>query len=214
MSGLGWIAGGVLGGLVLLVGSMVRIVPPEPAAPIVTEVHLPAGEHPVVVAHPVQRAEGAPVSLQEHALLTVPVEGVPRSRVVDTWGQSRGGGLRTHQGCDIMAPGGTNVVAAAPGTVEKLHYSNGGGGITLYLRSPDRRWTYYYAHLQGYAPGLHEGQVVAEGELLGYVGDTGNAGVGNFHLHFGISRMLPEEGWWKGQPVNPYPLLAGRASGG
>lgn len=211
MSGLGWIAGGILGGLVVLAGSMVRIVPPEPAAPIVTEVSVPSTPQPAPAVHPVQRVEGAPVSLQEHALLTVPVEGVPRSRVVDTWGQSRGGGTRTHQGCDIMAPGGANVVAAAPGTIEKLYYSNGGGGVTLYVRSPDRRWSYYYAHLRGYAPGLHEGQRVEEGELLGFVGDTGNAGIGNYHLHFGISRMLPEEGWWKGQPVNPYPLLAGRS---
>jgi murein DD-endopeptidase MepM/ murein hydrolase activator NlpD len=111
-----------------------------------------------------------------------------------------------------MAPGGTPVVAAAPGNVEKLFYSEGGGGITLYVRSPDRQWGYYYAHLQRYAPGVVEGMPVRAGDLLGYVGDTGNAGTGNFHLHFAMARMQPGDGWWKGQPVNPYPLLAGGSS--
>jgi murein DD-endopeptidase MepM/ murein hydrolase activator NlpD len=196
-----WIGAGIVGGLVVIAGWMVRIVPPEAQAPPpVQRVEASAGRAP----------EGAPVQPQEHALLTVPVDGVARAAIRDTWGQSRAGGLRAHQGTDIMAPGGTPVIAAASGRIEKLYFSHGGGGITLYVRSPDRLWSYYYAHLQGYAPGVHEGQAVREGELIAYVGDTGNAGAGNFHLHFGIARMLPEEGWWKGQPVNPYPLLAGR----
>lgn len=195
MNRFAWAGCAALGALVVLAGSMVHIVPPGAAPP------------PAPVAQ--VRQEGAPVTLREHALLTVPVQGVQRRNIVDTWGQSRANGARTHQATDIMAPGGTPVLAAAPGTVEKLFYSNGGGGITLYERSPDRLWQYYYAHLQGYAPGIHEGQAVAAGELLGFVGDTGNAGTGNFHLHFAVSRMAPGEGWWQGQPVNPYPLLAG-----
>ena len=143
-------------------------------------------------------------------MLVVPVQGVSRAQIVDTWGQSRANGARVHQATDIVAPEGTRVVAAAPGTVEKLFYSNGGGGITLYVRSPDRRWSYYYAHLQRYAPGLVEGMRVDAGDLLGFVGDTGNSGAGNFHLHFALSRMEPRDGWWQGRPVNPYPLLAGR----
>ena len=104
------------------------------------------------------------------------------------------------------------MIAAAPGTVEKLFFSEGGGGITLYVRSPDRQWSYYYAHLQRYAPGLVEGMRVEAGDLLGFVGDTGNSGSGKFHLHFALSRMQPGDGWWQGRPVNPYPLLAGRSA--
>lgn len=208
MSALGWIAAVGLGGLVVL-GSMVRIVPTD--APVTTNVMIPAPQPTLAPPAPVAAAP-RPVTLAEHPLLTVPVQGVPRNRIADTWGQSRANGARTHQASDIMAPGGTPVIAAAPGTVEKLFYSNGGGGITVYVRSPDNLWTYYYAHLQDYAPGLHEGQVVSAGQLLGFVGDTGNAGTGNFHLHFAMARMKPGERWWQGEPVNPYPLLAGTAA--
>ncbi|TGX56320.1 M23 family metallopeptidase [Sphingomonas gei] len=179
---------------------MIRIVPGDPEASVAR----PAA----------QTAEAPPAAGGNwtHPLLVVPVQGVQRSQIVDTWGQARANGARTHQANDIMAPGGTPVIAAAPGVIEKLFYSEGGGGITLYVRSPDRQWCYYYAHLQRYAPGVVEGMQVKAGELLGYVGDTGNAGTGNFHLHFAMSHMEPAESWWKGQPVNPYPLLAGRRS--
>jgi murein DD-endopeptidase MepM/ murein hydrolase activator NlpD len=110
-----------------------------------------------------------------------------------------------------MAPGGTPVIAAAPGRIEKL-FQSGLGGITLYVRSPDRRWTYYYAHLAGYAAGIREGMAVKTGDLLGYVGDTGDAGAGNYHLHFGLTRMQPGERWYQGENVNPYPMLAGTRS--
>ena len=200
----------MLGGLALF-ASMIRIIPAEPPAPVQVAAGAPPAERALAaIAQPQAPVpQSGPVTLREHPLLTVPVQGVERRQITDTWGQSRANGARAHQGTDIMAPGGTPVVAAAAGTVEKLFFSNGGGGITLYVRSSDRLWTYYYAHLAGYAPGLHEGQVVAAGELIGFVGDTGNAGIGNFHLHFGVSRMLPEQRWWEGEPVNPYPLLAG-----
>ena len=139
--------------------------------------------------------------------LTMPVLGVKRAAVGNSWNDPRGGGLRGHHGTDIMAAGGTPVVAAAPGRIEKL-FQSALGGITVYVRSPDRRWTYYYAHLAGYAPGVREGMAVAAGERLGYVGDTGDAGAGNYHLHFGVSRMRPGQRWWQGEEVNPYPLLA------
>ena len=191
---------------VALFASMVRIAPQQPAPPIETHVELPAAAPAAVPA--------ARVPLGPLPQLIVPVQGVPRSALADTWGQSRANGARTHQAIDIMAPGGTPVIAAAAGTVEKLFYSNGGGGITLYVRSPDRQWVYYYAHLQGYAPGVVEGTAVNQGDTLGYVGDTGNAGLGNYHLHFAIALMAPGERWHQGQPVNPYPLLAGSAAGG
>jgi murein DD-endopeptidase MepM/ murein hydrolase activator NlpD len=140
--------------------------------------------------------------------LAVPVAGVKRSDITDNWLDPRGGGARRHHGTDIIVPQGTLVLAAAPGRIEKLFHSDL-GGITLYERSPDGRWQYYYAHLAGYAPGIHEGQAVTTGQLLGYAGDTGDAGPGNYQLHFGLSYMQPGDGWWQGMPVNPYPLLAG-----
>lgn len=156
----------------------------------------------------VEAVEAIQPPLSSRALM-IPVAGVAAGQLVDTWGQSRAGGARTHQAIDIMAPGNTPVVAAGRGTIEKLFHSDA-GGITLYVRSPDRRWSHYYAHLAGYAPGIHEGQKVDRGTLLGFVGDTGNAGAGNTHLHFGVSRMTPDAAWHEGVPLNPSPLLAGK----
>ncbi|HEY5713717.1 MAG TPA: M23 family metallopeptidase [Allosphingosinicella sp.] len=141
--------------------------------------------------------------------LAIPVAGVRAGQLVDTFTQARAGGARVHDAIDIMAPAGTPVFAAAEGTVERLFFSDGGGGITAYVRSPDRRWTYYYAHLQSYAPGLREGQRVARGDPIGFVGSTGNANPAGPHLHFAILRMEPGERWWQGIAINPYPLLAG-----
>jgi murein DD-endopeptidase MepM/ murein hydrolase activator NlpD len=141
--------------------------------------------------------------------LAVPVAGIQVDTLVDTYTQSRGGGARVHDAIDIMAPAGTPVVAASEGTVEKLYFSRGGGGITVYVRSPDRQWLYYYAHLQEYAPGLTEGQRVERGARLGSVGSTGNANPAGPHLHFAVHRMGPDDPWYEGTPVNPYPLLAG-----
>ncbi|MFL6734348.1 MAG: M23 family metallopeptidase, partial [Sphingomicrobium sp.] len=111
---------------------------------------------------------------------------------------------------DIMAPVGRPVISSAPGTVEKLFFSSGGGGITAYVRSDDGKWTYYYAHLSAYAPGLREGQRVLRGAPIGYVGYSGNANPAGPHLHFAINRMNPGEKWFNGSPINPYPLLAGK----
>lgn len=167
----------------------------------------------------VEREEGAPVALAEGVVvgpagLAIPVAGVGTEDLVDTYTQARAGGDRRHDAIDIMAPHGRPVVAAAPGTVERLFFSEGGGGVTVYVRSPDGRWSYYYAHLERYAPGLEEGQKVDRGQLLGYVGSTGNASPEGPHLHFAINRMAPDDDWHGGEPVNPYPLLAGnRVSG-
>jgi murein DD-endopeptidase MepM/ murein hydrolase activator NlpD len=166
------------------------------------------GEHRVAWRKPAAPVEAVAVPAAS-GVLAVPVVGVARKAIMDSWNDARGGGTRGHHGTDIMAAGGTPVVAAAPGRIEKL-FQSGLGGITLYVRSPDRRWTYYYAHLAGYAAGLREGMTVKAGDTLGYVGDTGDAGAGNYHLHFGLTKMQPGERWWQGENVNPYPLLAGR----
>ena len=160
---------------------------------------------------PVTFAEGVTVG---PAGLSIPVAGVKPGDIDDTFSQARAGGARLHDALDIMAAEGTPVVAAADGTVEKLFFSQGGGGISVYIRSPDQRWIYYYAHLQGYAPGLAEGQKVKRGQLIGRVGHTGNASAAGPHLHFAIHRMQPGEKWHQGSPINPYPLLAGKRARG
>ena len=165
----------------------------------------PKGEPEIAVA------EGIVVG---PAGLAIPVQGIKADQLVDTYTQARAGGARVHDAIDIMAPEGTPVFAATNGTVEKLFFSNGGGGITAYVRSPDQRWSYYYAHLQSYAPGLAEGQQVKQGQLLGRVGHTGNASPSGPHLHFAINRMQPGEKWYQGAPINPYPLLAGKKANG
>lgn len=165
---------------------------PPPAAPVAT---------PPVTARP-------PADVAPGAALLVPVAGVRPEQLVDTFTDARGNGRR-HDAIDIMAPRGTPVVAAAEGRVEKLYFSQGGGGITVYVRSPDGRWMYYYAHLEGYAPGLVEGQQVRAGTSLGFVGSTGSASPEGPHLHFAVNAMAPGERWWQGQPVNPFPLLRG-----
>ena len=88
------------------------------------------------------------------------------------------------------------------------------GGITIYERSVDGNWVYYYAHLSAYAPGLHEGQQLKRGQVIARVGHTGDASAAGPHLHFAINSMAPGEHWWNGTPINPYPLLAGKRAGG
>ena len=95
-----------------------------------------------------------------------------------------------------------------------MFFSKVGGGITIYVRSDDQAWNYYYDHLSAYAPGLTEGQHVARGALIGFVGHTGDASPDGPHLHFAINHMAPGERWWNGTPINPYPLLAGKPVNG
>lgn len=170
----------------------------------------PAGEKIVLPANDrrgrVTVTEGLVVG---PAGLAIPVAGVRPSELADTYTQARAGGARVHDAIDIMAPHGRPVVAAAPGRVEKLFLSQGGGGITAYVRSNDGQWVYYYAHLESYAPGLAEGARVGRGDPIGTVGSTGNANPDGPHLHFAIHRMQAGERWHEGSAVNPYPLLAG-----
>jgi murein DD-endopeptidase MepM/ murein hydrolase activator NlpD len=158
-------------------------------------------------APPVAVAEGVTVGPTG---LAVPVAGIKPKDLSDTFTQARAGGARRHDALDIMAPTGRPVVAAAPGRVEKLFFSDGGGGNTVYVRSDDGRWMYYYAHLSAYAPGLHEGQRLLRGAPVGFVGATGNANPAGPHLHFAILRMEPGEKWWQGTAINPFPLLAAK----
>ena len=144
--------------------------------------------------------------------LALPVVGIKPDQLVDTYDQARGAGRR-HDAIDIMAPERAPVIAAADGTIEKL-FNSARGGLTIYERSPDQKWTYYYAHLSAYAPGLREGQQVKRGQVIASVGHTGDASAAGPHLHFAINRMGPSDRWWNGTPINPYPLLAGKKASG
>jgi murein DD-endopeptidase MepM/ murein hydrolase activator NlpD len=166
----------------------------------------------------VNRSGSSPVAIAEGvevgpAGLAIPVVGVKPGQLSDTYTQARAGGARTHDALDIMAGEGTPVIAAADGTVEKL-FNSALGGITIYQRSADRKWVYYYAHLSAYEPGLHEGQQLRRGQIIARVGHTGDASAAGPHLHFAINQMAQGERWWDGTPINPYPLLAGKRTGG
>lgn len=142
---------------------------------------------------------------RESALLPVPVEGIARDQLHDTYTAARSEG-RTHHAIDIHAPRGTPVIAVADGTIRKLH-SGARGGLSVYLMDDDGATRYYYAHLDGYAEGLREGQRVERGEVIGYVGDTGNAAPGDYHLHFSVAILDNPSRWWDGRNLNPYVLL-------
>lgn len=140
-----------------------------------------------------------------HVKLIVPVAGVRPDQLLDTFSQIRSEG-RTHDAIDIMAPAETPVLAAADGQIQKLFQSEL-GGTTIYQLSADRQLIFYYAHLSRYADGLTEGKQVRQGEVIAYVGDTGNAGPGNYHLHFSIAVVSDPRRYWEGTNINPYPLL-------
>jgi murein DD-endopeptidase MepM/ murein hydrolase activator NlpD len=142
---------------------------------------------------------------REAGRLLVPVMGVRPEQLRDTYRQSRSEG-RTHHAIDIHAPRGTPVLAVADARVRKLH-SGDRGGLSVYLVDADGVTRYYYAHLDAYAQGLREGQQVQRGEVIGFVGDTGNAQRGDCHLHFSVAILDDPAQWWEGRNLNPYDLL-------
>jgi len=139
--------------------------------------------------------------------LLLPVQGITAAQLQDTFTDARSQG-RVHDAIDILAAEGTPVLAVADGTIEKL-FDSERGGLTVYQFEPGGTYCYYYAHLQRYADGLAEKQVVKRGDVIGYVGHTGNASPDAPHLHFEIHRLGPEKQWWKGESLNPYPVLRG-----
>lgn len=186
---------------------------PSPLERVAVEVVAPPIEAGASVAAPGDASDSArarsKTSVAKPSGLVIPVSGVAADALVDTYADARSQG-RSHDAIDIMAPAGTPVLAVADGHVEKL-FTSDRGGLTIYQFEPSGRHAYYYAHLQSYAPGLHEKQQVRQGEVIGYVGSTGNASPEAPHLHFAIFVLGPEKQWWKGTAINPYPLL-GRKS--
>jgi murein DD-endopeptidase MepM/ murein hydrolase activator NlpD len=137
------------------------------------------------------------------ARLRPPITGLAPGAIGDTFADARGG--HRHEATDIVAPRGTPVVAVDDGVIARL-FTSVPGGLTVYELSADGAWTYYYAHLDHYPEGLREGALVRAGDVLGYVGNTGNAGP-TAHLHFAILRRDAQSSWWEGTAVDPYPLL-------
>jgi murein DD-endopeptidase MepM/ murein hydrolase activator NlpD len=136
--------------------------------------------------------------------LEMPVAGVDDDDLRDTFSEARG--ARSHEALDIMAPRHTPVRAVEGGRIAKL-FTSKAGGLTIYQFDPSETFSYYYAHLDRYAAGLKEGQVVKRGQVIGFVGTTGNAAPDAPHLHFAIFRLTPQRQWWQGEPINPYPVL-------
>jgi peptidoglycan LD-endopeptidase LytH len=139
--------------------------------------------------------------------LRVPIDGAD----VDSWKgafeERRGGGSRGHEAVDILAPRDTPIHAAASGTIAKIFESKA-GGHTIYELDRNGRLCYYYAHLQRYADGLRERQPVAQGDVIGYVGTSGNAPPNTPHLHFAVFELTAEKQWWKGRPLDPYVVFS------
>ena len=194
------------------------VVAATPPVPVEREVIRPvdgmpppapvAAAPPVEIALPSAPASGTVPAHAGDSGLLIPVQGKALKDLADTFTDARSEG-RSHDAIDIMAAAGTPVLAVADGHVEKL-FDSKRGGLTVYQFEPSGKYAYYYAHLQRYADGLAEKQQITRGQVIGYVGSTGNASPDGPHLHFAIFKLGPERRWWEGTALNPYPLLAGK----
>jgi murein DD-endopeptidase MepM/ murein hydrolase activator NlpD len=173
--------------------------PPPVATTGMGPVAPPPSPEPVIGA-----PAASPRELAERDLL-IPVEGVGPEQLTRSFEDERSGS-REHQAIDIMAPRNTPVRAVEDGTVARL-FNSKAGGITLYQFDPTGRFVYYYAHLEGYAEGLTEGGPIRKGQVIGYVGTSGNAPKDTPHLHFAVFRLTEAKRWWEGTPIDPYDIL-------
>jgi murein DD-endopeptidase MepM/ murein hydrolase activator NlpD len=145
--------------------------------------------------------------------ISVPIAGIPAAKLPETFNESRGGGARKHEALDIMSPRNTPIHSVDDGSVIKL-FTSKAGGLTVYAADPTGHFIYYYAHLDHYTPGLHEGQPLHRGDVIGYVGSTGDASPDAPHLHFAIALSNNVNEWWKGTAVDPTPVLQASAAAG
>ena len=152
---------------------------------------------PSIGANPIE-------DLRQRSLL-MPVLGIKKEDLRSNFDEMRGGSRR-HEAIDILAPRNTPVFAVEDGKIGRLFLS-AAGGITIYQYDPTDKYVYYYAHLERYAPGLEEGDRVKRGDVIGYVGTTGNAPRDTPHLHFAIFKMTDDKRWWQGTPIDPYSVL-------
>ena len=162
-----------------------------------------APDEPPALAVPSIGAD--PIEVLKDRHLELPVKGAVPEDIHDMFNEARGGGRR-HEAIDMLAPRNTPVVAVEAGTIARLFFSKA-GGITVYQADPTNTYIYYYAHLEKYADGLKEGDRIKRGQLLGYVGTSGNAPPGTPHLHFAIFKMTDDKRWWQGTPIDPFHVL-------
>jgi murein DD-endopeptidase MepM/ murein hydrolase activator NlpD len=206
----------VLAGFLIIdkIGQMYTIQPraedsgtasPSPVSEVTPMPSIPADTAANRITGPTPRGTEPPPPAVLPSGLIIPVQGVKPEQLIDSFADARSEG-RVHDALDIMAPAGTPVLAAADGEILKF-YDSKAGGTTIYELSTDKKFIYYYAHLQRRADDVQEGLFVKQGRVIAFVGDTGNAGPGNYHLHFGISAVTDPKRFWDGTPVNPYPLL-------
>jgi murein DD-endopeptidase MepM/ murein hydrolase activator NlpD len=177
------------------------VIPPA-SAPVA---QAPAPPAPIIVTE----APPEPGGPKSPGSLVVPVAGVLPHQLRDNFNQRRGKEL--HEALDIMAPRGTPVVAVEDGRIVRL-FTSKPGGLTIYQFDPTEKYSYYYAHLDRYAQGMAEKRYVKKGEVIGYVGSTGNASPDAPHLHFQIFELNADKRWWQGKAINPYPVLTAQQS--
>ena len=216
---LGFLAGSLLTGILLMSdrpiapasGESVRAAEDRTEAPLTRP---DSASHDVVVAPPVRAsAESVPPRIGADPIadlrdrhLTIPVRGVERRDLHSSFAEKRGSS-RVHEAIDILAPRNTPVIAVEDGSIARL-FSSQAGGTTIYQFDPTSNYVYYYAHLQSYASGLQEGNRVKRGDVIGYVGTSGNAPENTPHLHFAIFKMTDKKQWWQGAPIDPYEILS------
>lgn len=200
--------------LFLVIVALVSIAITLRTTPVVPALDIPPSS-PIAVAigTPLPPPTESPTPVNSNFVgtvnLIIPVAGVKPEQLIDTFDDARSEG-RVHDAIDIMAPAETPVLAAADGKIVKLFQSER-GGTTIYQLNANQDLIFYYAHLSRYADGLAEGDLVRQGQIIAYVGDTGNAGAGNYHLHFSIAAVSDPKRYWEGTNINPYPLLQNRA---
>jgi murein DD-endopeptidase MepM/ murein hydrolase activator NlpD len=184
----------------------VNAVAPLPSPPVPPEggaiLPPPQADADRVVSPPAEASIGTVPPANLH--LAMPLQGIDVTKLPDTYNDARAGHM--HEALDIMAPRGTPIMAVAEGNVAKL-FTSKQGGLTVYQFDNSAQYCYYYAHLDRYAPGLKEGMLLRKGDVLGYVGSTGDARQDAPHLHLAVFRLGPEKKWWEGTPINPLPLL-------
>ena len=212
---MGFLAGMVVMAAIVTMfpsGAAIVAEPVVGAAPAKIEVKPTKEEEPApVVPPPAAAAPPTPVmsanSLEDLRMrsLLLPVQGIDRSKLHSNFDELRGG-TRKHEALDILAPRNTPVLAVEDGKIARLFLSDA-GGITIYQYDPSMTYVYYYAHLERYASGLKEGQPVKRGDVIGFVGTTGNAPRDTPHLHFAIVKMTDEKRWWQGTAIDPYSVL-------
>jgi peptidoglycan LD-endopeptidase LytH len=208
----------------VLVGWCLRAHPPSPVfspaadtatTPGVPESQSPSAAHrpvattgtPVIAAAPSAPRDSTRAELGRSPL-RMPIDGATVESMKGGFAETRSGGGRPHEAVDILAPRNTSIHAVQDGTIAKLFVSKA-GGKTIYQFDPGGHLCYYYAHLERYADGLHEGQRVAQGDVIGYVGTSGNAPPGIPHLHFAVFELGPDRHWWQGRAIDPYLVFQG-----